>query len=172
MSKIINGLQRADFQINRALATVSCVVALLAMLLVTADVSGRFLFKSPIAGTLEITEIAMVLIVFCSITYFQITRGHLAMTLLYSRLSAKGQGWCDLLAKALTLSIFPLMTWQAFIFTRNAWTGKEVTWGMVHFPLWIPKFAILLGCFLFSLHFLGSFLLQVVNMVRSRGNQC
>ena len=158
-------LQVFDSKANRVLGMVAGVLAFVGMFLVTFDVGGRYLFNHPIPGTLERTEAMLCIIVFWSITYWEITKGHLRMTLLYSRFSPRWRLSCDILTKVLVLFLFSFLIWQTFLYGVDSWVNRETDLlGVV--PLWLPKFGIFIGCVAFFLHFLGGFVLQVINMIR------
>ncbi|MBT5895647.1 MAG: TRAP transporter small permease, partial [Rhodospirillaceae bacterium] len=86
---------------------------LMAVFLGTGDVIGTQGFGRPIAGTRELTESTMVLIVFGALAYAQIRRAHIRVELLYTRLSARGRTAMDIVAGIAALGFFGLMCWQA-----------------------------------------------------------
>ncbi len=165
MRSIIKALQNADFQVNRALTWIPKVLILVTMFWIVADVTGRYLFDAPIAGTLEASELALAVIIWFSVTFFEIKTGHISITLFYSRLPTRGQIGCDILGKALAFIMFALLAWQNLGYAIRSWVIQDVPLGAVlPIPLWIPKFAIFLGCFLFSLHSLGGLLLKLMRL--------
>lgn len=134
-------LQGIDSKANKVLGIVAGALAFIGMFLVTIDVGGRYLFNHPIPGTLERTEAMLCIIVFWSITYWEITKGHLRMTLLYSRFSHRWKLSCDLLTKVLVLFLFGFLVWQTFLYGVDSWVNRETDLLGV-MPLWIPKFGI------------------------------
>src|SRR4030066_331803 len=61
------------------------------MMLGAADVVGRYLFNSPIQGTMEVSELLLAGIVFFGWAYTQAARGHITVDLFFSRIPSRGQ---------------------------------------------------------------------------------
>ncbi len=72
--KIINN-------INGIFNTIAAVMLFLLMVQGTADVVGRYLFNSPISGTMERGQVLLALMVFLSWGYTQIKKGHVSVEL-------------------------------------------------------------------------------------------
>ena len=60
------------------------------MLITTADVVGRGFFNKPIAGTFELSEYMLAVIILLGAAYTQQVKGHVAVDFLTSRFS-RGQ---------------------------------------------------------------------------------
>jgi TRAP-type C4-dicarboxylate transport system permease small subunit len=70
-----------DFGV-RALAAVSGAGIVAMMLLTCADVFLRYVFNAPIEGTLDITQMLMVIVVFFGLAYCGWTGGHVVVDLI------------------------------------------------------------------------------------------
>ncbi len=130
------------------------------MVLITADVLGRYLFNAPIPGTLEVTEFLLCIIVFGGLTFLETRGEHVRILLIHSRLKAKPQFVLNVIGKALGLFLFSFMTWQTFGNTVHSYVTGEATWGQVSVPIWIGKAFITLGSLMLALHLLGSLILD------------
>ncbi len=87
-----NLIERFVFPIIRLTNKVGLFILFMMMLLTVADVIGRYFFNFPIAGTFELTEVMLSLLVFFSIAYTQIHKGHIALiSLLHGYHQRKGQ---------------------------------------------------------------------------------
>ena len=118
---------------------------LMAVFLGTGDVIGTQGFGQPIAGTRELTESTMVLIVFGALAYAQIRRAHIRVELLYTRLSARGRTAMDVVADIAALLFFGLMCWQAVGEAQYSYEIGEVTDGLIEFPLVPARFILVAG---------------------------
>lgn len=65
----------------RALKAVVCAMLMALMLLTFADVIGRYLFNSPIAGTAELTELGMGILIFAGLPLVTASRGQITVSL-------------------------------------------------------------------------------------------
>lgn len=62
---------------------------LLMMLLVTADVAGRYLFGKPLPGAIELVQYTMVLVVFAGLPSVTLRRRHISLDLVHGRLGGR-----------------------------------------------------------------------------------
>ena len=79
----------------RFVATIGMVFVLPLMLITTADVVGRGFFNKPIAGTFELSEYMLAVIILLGAAYTQQVKGHVAVDFLTSRFSTKTQALCQ-----------------------------------------------------------------------------
>ena len=79
----------------------------------TADVAGRYLFNSPIPGTLERGALMMAMVTALCWGYTQMTKSHVRMDLLVGRLQSRTRALLGLLTTALTLIFFCILVWRA-----------------------------------------------------------
>jgi TRAP-type C4-dicarboxylate transport system permease small subunit len=132
------------------------------MLLIVADIGGRFLFNAPIPGVTEIVSLSIVGIVFLQI----------ASTLRAGRLTrsdAALAGWRETrprLAKAIELISFALgatllailahASWPPLV---RAWTRDEYVGALGTFtaPTWPVRLVILVGSSVLALQFVAAF---------------
>jgi TRAP-type C4-dicarboxylate transport system permease small subunit len=99
----------------RFVATIGMVFVLPLMLITTADVVGRGFFNKPIAGTFELSEYMLAVIILLGAAYTQQVKGHVAVDFLTSRFSNKNQALCQMLVLFLSLFIVTILVWQGFI---------------------------------------------------------
>lgn len=161
MGKIIKFIQNTDERINLTLSYIAGVSSLFCMVLIFSDVGGRYLFNTPISGTLEVSQLLLTVMIFGSITYLELRQSHIKITLLYSRYPPKIQRVFDILSQGLQTVLFAFFANQTFFYFYFSWAMDEISAGSIALPLWIPKFVIFLGCFLFFLHSFGDFTLKL-----------
>jgi len=123
------------------------------MLLVTADVLGRYLFNNPIHGTTEVIEFMMVALLYFTLAHTQAAKAHIRVEMFISRLPPKTQLLCQEMAYILGFILFALITWQGIGSAAKAWKVWETTFGVILFPLFPAKVLIPIGSFLLCLRF-------------------
>jgi TRAP-type C4-dicarboxylate transport system permease small subunit len=99
----------------RFVATIGMVFVLPLMLITTADVVGRGFFNKPIAGTFELSEYMLAVIILLGAAYTQQVKGHVAVDFLTSKFSKKTQALCQTLVLFLSLFIVTILVWQGFM---------------------------------------------------------
>jgi len=107
-----NKIDRIIGGLSNGLVWVAQVVLFLLMLLTAADVIGRFVFKKPITGSLDIIELMMVLLVFLAMGYCTRKRSHVSVDLVTSHLSRHTQAIWDIIASLANVAILALIVWQ------------------------------------------------------------
>jgi TRAP-type C4-dicarboxylate transport system permease small subunit len=98
----------------RFVATVGMVFVLPLMIITAGDVVGRGFFNKPIAGTFELSEYMLAVIILLGTAYTQQVKGHVAVDFLTSRFSARTQAVCQVLTIFLSLFIVSILVWQGF----------------------------------------------------------
>jgi TRAP-type C4-dicarboxylate transport system permease small subunit len=140
---------------EKFLAAIGGGILLVAMmLLVTADVMGRFFFSIPVQGTTELTEFIMVALLYLSLAHTQALKGHINVDIFLSFFKRRTRLVFDLIAYLLGLVLFALIGWQGILAAIKAWTFWETTFGVLPFPLFPAKVLIPFGSFLVCLRYL------------------
>jgi len=93
--------------LTRRLAEVSLFCM---MSLTMIDVVGRYLFNLPVAGSVELTELMMVAVIFSGIALSSAAKGHVTVDLFALGLRGRVRGLQRLLGSALALVIIALLT--------------------------------------------------------------
>ena len=76
------------FKVLRGLTLAGGIVIILMVFYVTADVTGRYVFNSPLPASFEISAMSLVFIVYWSLAYVQARGGHLRLGFLSRRSGA------------------------------------------------------------------------------------
>ena len=137
----------------RGFGLISELATFVMMVLVVANVIGRYLFNKPLTGTLEFTESLLVLIIFLSVALTQYDGGHIRVNLVTRRLP---KAWARVLTVIAMLTGATFFTWCAYaswIFAAQAYSFDEQEWGEVVFPLWPMKFVAFFGIALLAIQF-------------------
>lgn len=106
----------------RALALAGGVVLLGLMALVTFDVVMRYVLRIPFLGAYELTELAIVLIVFLGLPYCAITDGHVAVDAFDAWLNRPAFRWLHGVVALVGAALLAVMSWET---VRYALRGKE-----------------------------------------------
>lgn len=86
-------------------------VAMFAMMCLTMlDVAGRYLFSFPVAGSVELTELLMIAVIFSGIALSSAVRGHVTVDLIAMALSGRMRWAQRLLGDVISVAIMALLT--------------------------------------------------------------
>lgn len=129
-------------------------ILLAVMVLVVANVLLRYLFNSPIAGTLELTEGALPLIIFLSLAMTQYEGGHIKVVLLTRKFPSNLRRAAVVFAMLTGAVFFAWASYAGWIFAAKSFAIGEIERGSIRYPLWPVKGVIALGMALLTLQFL------------------
>ena len=140
------------------------------MAMVVSNVIARYLFRSPMHSTEEITEFMMVALVYFTLAHTQALRAHISVDFLVSRYSVKAKLICEILMYILGVLFFLLISWQSGLAAVHAWNIKEITFGVMPLPLFPAKFLVSLGSFILSIRLILDIINDFANLGR-KGQQ-
>ena len=89
-------------------------------LLTLVDVLGRYLFKFPVRGSVELTEVLMVAVIFSGIVLATRAHAHVAVDLLTMQLSSRVLQLQQLFSHAAATAISILLGWVSWEQARSA----------------------------------------------------
>lgn len=146
---------RAGFGRVLTLCGIAAGAALLAvMVLVVANALLRYLFNAPIAGTLELTEGALPVIIFLSLAMTQYEGGHIKVVLLTRNLPAGARRAAVIFAMLAGAALFAWATYAGWKLAAKSFAIGEIERGSIRYPLWPIKGAIAFGMALLTIQFL------------------
>lgn len=127
------------------LTFVAAIAAFLCMFFIAGSVASRYILDYSVPGSLDISQIILVLIIFFPLAYVEKEGGHIKITVLYSKFSPQMVKVLKMVSNILGLILFGLMSFMSLIGAINSFWQKEASWGDFAIPLWIPKFFIFIG---------------------------
>lgn len=132
--------------------------ALLAIIaLVAANIVGRAAFNSPIAGTYELSQFLMVIVVFTAISYTQVRKGHIALEILVKRFPVKVRAILQSVTLVVGIVLFALMSWRSIMYGVRLLEGHETSM-VLKIPQGPFLFMVAFGCILFCVVLLAQFI--------------
>jgi TRAP-type transport system small permease protein len=153
----------------KVMVGISSVLLIAVMLLVTTDVTGRYIFKHPITGSDELVGLFLLCAAACAFSYTQKEHRHVRIDLLIDRLAFRSRLVFDIINLFLAVVITALISWQVFIAARKLYlnlqggTQLSETLGIP----WLPFMIILgLGFAIFALVLMGDLIIALVKVAR------
>jgi TRAP-type transport system small permease protein len=141
-----NALQRSVESVIRILVFVGCLVYGIMVLIVVANVFGRFLFHKPIKGTVELVEIMMLFVAFFAVPFAAKQRSHITVGLFVHRFPKQLQKRVFQIGFFLSAVIAGIITYQAIVNTVYALGKLHETTPVLFIPFAPLKFVMAFGC--------------------------
>ena len=142
--------ERGLFRVTALVDRISWFILFFLMLMTTVQVILRKFTSHAILGTVEMTELAMAFIVFCSLAECQVHEGHIKVDLVLSRSSKRMQAFFDVFTQAACCGVFSFMTWALFTQADVLKRSGEVTMDL-GIPLYPFVYVAAFGCVLLAL---------------------
>jgi tripartite ATP-independent transporter DctM subunit len=108
------------------------------------DVILRYFFSKPLSGSIEITELMMVILVFSSISFAQLKDAHVKMDIFTSSLGKKKQNIFEGISLVFSIILFVVIIWRSYL---SADTSTHLT-AVLRIPLKYVGFLIPFSCLL------------------------
>jgi TRAP-type C4-dicarboxylate transport system permease small subunit len=126
------------------LARVAAFVLALMAVVTFIDVIGRYFFNRPFTFTVEMTELAMGLIVWLGVGLTTHDNEHISVDFVTLRLSARTRSIVEVLTNAVALGFLVLVTWRLWVQASFLLQKGDVTqvWRL---PYWPVAYAIAIG---------------------------
>ena len=131
------------------------------MLLTVCDVIGRRIFRKPVIGVYELSEVMLVIVVFFTLGYTESLKRHVTIDILADRLPAKLRLIIDSLIYLIYFFICSILTWRLLLSTFEAYNTNQLISAMLGVPVYPVIALATFGCAVFSLNVLANLLLNI-----------
>jgi TRAP-type C4-dicarboxylate transport system permease small subunit len=148
------------------LARVAAVILAALAAITFCDVIARYFFNVPFSFTVEVTEIAMGILIYFGIGLATHDSDHITVDILTIRLSDWARAAVGLVTNILALGFCALMVWQLWLRAVTLLEKGDVS-PIMHFPRWPTAFVMAAGAVLF----LSSLLVLIVVAARCIANR-
>jgi TRAP-type C4-dicarboxylate transport system permease small subunit len=139
--------------LHSSLGVISGIFVCLLTAVVVIDVIGRYLFSSPLNGSVEYSGALLALFVFSGITYTQTKHHHIKVTVLTERVSTKWRKRLNIFDLVFCFGIAALLTWQTLINGLLSLETREV--GLIFpIPVYPVKLFVFVGFLLLAIQYL------------------
>lgn len=121
----------------RLLGWLSAIPVALILLLTFADVLGRYIFSSPVRGSVELIEFAMALVIFTALPLVSRNREHVSVSLIDGLFKGTGLRIKTMLCDAVSALALGMLTWRLALQGLDDLESETATvvLGMPHAPL-------------------------------------
>lgn len=138
-------------RLDGVIASIGMIAVFVMMLLITADVGGRYIFNRPLVGSQEIVEMLMIVAVFFGLSYTQKHHGHVGVDVVPGALAGTKFGWLPVALNAVTgITVYAALS--AFAFRHALATLARGTSSIyLQWPIWWLGVCVSLGCIFLAL---------------------
>lgn len=124
------------------------------VMVVVINVLGRFLFKKPVLGAVEMVGLLTVIVVFCVLAFTESQRAHITVDIISGRLRGRPKTILASVMCFLGSAFFIIMGWQGWELMCSNLFPTIRTSGVLSIPFAPFMFIMAIGCILFGLELL------------------
>ncbi|MEW5804478.1 MAG: TRAP transporter small permease [bacterium] len=130
------------------------------------DVWGRFLFRQPLYGTYELSgEILLVVVIFLSLAPCEAEKRHMRVDFIFPYISKTLQVVINCISFLLGIVVCGLLMVASFGPALYSWQIREFTTGIIPFPIYTAKIAIVVGLAIFVIRLIERFARSIKELV-------
>jgi TRAP-type C4-dicarboxylate transport system permease small subunit len=134
-------LHRLNGAVTLWLARVAAVIMAFLALITFSDVGARYLFNKPFNFSVEVTELAMGLMVYLGLGYVTHENGHVRVDFFTLKLGARVRAAIELLTSLIALAFLAVMVWRLWMRALVLFEKHDVS-QVLHLPFWPVAFAM------------------------------
>jgi TRAP-type C4-dicarboxylate transport system permease small subunit len=168
---IIDALARANARVTMGLARIAAIALAVIAAVTFGDVVGRYFFHAPFAFTVELTQMAMGLVVYLGVGLVTHEDAHISADVVVLRLPPRLRALLALATNLLALGFLAAMVWRLWL-QAEFLRAKGDTTMVWQVPLWPVAVAIAAG----SLLLLTGVMLHLIRawqaLANAEGNLC
>src|SRR6266480_2279622 len=158
---MIEYLMRANGRVTLWLARIASVALAIIAVVTFVDVVGRYFFNAPFAFTVELTQLAMAIVVYFGVGLVTHEDAHISADVVTLRLPPRLRAVFALVTNLLALAFLAILVWRLWAYAEFLY-GKGDTTMVWTVPLWPVAFAVALG----SVLYLTGVLLHLLDSMR------
>lgn len=137
-------------------------ILIISLCLVTViDVVGRYIFKSPLLGGLELSELLLAILVGLGLVTVTARSEHIIVDILIVKLHSSTQRILLIIASFASAVFLGLLSWESIVYSLRSLEVGEFTF-VLRLPVYLAKFLFTLGCFLAFIVLVG----QIIDFCR------
>ena len=148
--KILVAANRIFDRIVFYASVLGAVTLVSVMLTMMTDVFGRWM-KMPVYGIYELNALLIGMTVYLSIPYTQAMKKHITVSIITSRLTARGKAVFNLVFLLLSFALFGHLSVVYGQLAYKSFITNEKTTGIIDFPLYPLKTVMFLGIAMLSI---------------------
>jgi TRAP-type C4-dicarboxylate transport system permease small subunit len=151
---------RVVYAVSKGLHYVAGALIIGVMVMTVYNVLGRWLFGAPLRGTVELTQLAMIGIVYLGLAYAQERDNHISVDLLYQRLGKRTRYALDAFTTLLSVIVLALLAWQLSVYAGVLEAGNRTT-ASRSIPLYPFAYVAMVGVAAFILALVSTLITRV-----------
>jgi len=130
-------MEKLIYRLNYLFSRIGILVMMFLTFITVIDISGRYLFNKPLPGTIELTELALVVIVYLTLGYTEHFGEHIVIDTVYKAMPKGVRYVLFIIASIISFASILLMSWQLYVYAGRMLSGgyKTGVLGIPYYPV-------------------------------------
>ena len=124
------------------------------VLLILVNVIGRYVFKKPFMGTVEIVQILLIITVFFSVAHTSVRDAHITFDEVVTRFTKRAQSVLMGIVSFVSAAYFLLMGWRDFVLSEKYFHPVVSGTDVLHIPIFPFIMIIAIGAIVLGVEML------------------
>jgi TRAP-type C4-dicarboxylate transport system permease small subunit len=150
----VRRIQKTLDAITAGVSWVGAGALVLMVLVVVANVVGRYLLRKPVLGAVELVGLLTVIVVFCVLAFTEAKGAHIVVDIFVSRLHGRTKAILASIMSLLGAVFFIIVGWQGWDLMLSNLSPFVRTTGVLSIPFAPFMLIMAFGCVLFGLELL------------------
>jgi TRAP-type mannitol/chloroaromatic compound transport system permease small subunit len=151
--------------INEHVGRVAAYIGAVMMLLVTFEVVMRYLFDRPTSWTFELNQSLLCIYAALAGGYTLLHQGHVNVEIVSQRFRKRTQAIVNIFTSLLFFGFIIVLLWETSEMAFDSLVLRERSEGLLGFPLYPAKIAIVIGIILILLQGFANFIMTIVTLI-------
>ncbi len=150
-------IEKTVYFIARWLNWLAAMAIVAVMIIVCVNVLSRGIFGVPLKGTVDIVSLMGVLVIGGAISYTQVLKGHIRITLFIDKLPGRARTILTCLVDLAGVILFGIISWQTILFAIGTGKNGELS-EVLRIPITPFAFVVSAGCISITMVLLVDFI--------------
>lgn len=151
LQRFFNAFDSVMGKIEALVLSIAALVALVVMVVVSADAIGRYLFNQPLIITMDLVSRYLLPIIMLATASLVLRQArHISVDLFATLLPRRLHLLLLGIAMVLAIPVFWIMTWRVSLGAIESFEAGKVAYGLIPWPLWAEQaiYAVCMGLLL------------------------
>jgi TRAP-type transport system small permease protein len=157
LAKSSQNVQKAIYNLSYALTVIGIVFLVVLCLIAIVDILMRRILHTPLAGSLELSQLTLSMVFFTSLAYCAVNNGHIIVDTLIMTFNKSVRRVLQIVMHFLSLGTLVIVAWQLFLYAAKMY-GAEQSTAMLGIPIFPVVYVAAISTTLLALVFLVQFI--------------
>ena len=171
LEHVTRGFETFTSGVSKFLLGVCAIILFVMMLLISLEVTMRYIFNKSLFWSFEVVEYMLVGLTFLGLAYIQSLGKHIKVEFIFDRFRPRAKEVTSIITTMITLFLFIMVTIMGWHFAWEAWVENIKSWSITAIPQFPVRVAVPIGGFVMCLYLLIELSRNIAALLRKERSQ-